>query len=202
MPPAVLSRLRSFRRAPRTWRAPGLLAAVVAAGPRAPPPPRLQPSSSCRNPAPRRWRLRRRACAWNARAVRRRRQRGGDGSGEVLGCPGAPWPCATPSRWRSFLDVPAELRPERGSPLPRTRRPGEPGDGEEEPGRPALPPALSLPPGLLPTEGGQRMRRASPSTSPSATAAPGRVLGQQCGGQLPAARSGARPARSEPMRLR
>ena len=52
----------------------------------------------------------------------------------------------------SNLDVPAELRPEPGKPLPPDAPSGEAGDAEE-PDAERFHFALSLPPGLLPKEG-------------------------------------------------
>ncbi|XP_055262731.1 protein phosphatase 1 regulatory subunit 3G [Moschus berezovskii] len=156
VPPAVLSRLRSFpAHAEGLERLPGLLAAVVAAHPRAPPPPLLQPLFELPGPSAAATRLRRqRVCLERVQCA----APGGaevTGSGRVLGCPG-PRAVAvryTFTEWRSFLDVPAELRPEPEKPLPPDAPSGEPGDTEEEPGAERFHFALSLPPGLLPTEG-------------------------------------------------
>ncbi|XP_069419013.1 protein phosphatase 1 regulatory subunit 3G [Ovis canadensis] len=156
VPPAVLSRLRSFpARAEDLEGLPGLLAAVVAAGPRAPPPPRLQPLFELPGRSAAAARLRRqRVCLERVQCA----APGGaevTGSGRVLGCPGPRTVVVryTFTEWRSFLDVPAELRPEPGKPLPPDAPSGEPGDGEEEPDAERFHFALSLPPGLLPTEG-------------------------------------------------
>ncbi|XP_070313097.1 protein phosphatase 1 regulatory subunit 3G [Odocoileus virginianus] len=158
VPPAVLSRLRSFpARAEDLEGLPGLLAAVGAAPPRAAPPPRLQPLFELPGPSAAAARLRRqRVCLERVQCA----APGGaevTGSGRVLGCPGPRVVAVryTFTEWRSFLDVPAELRPEPGKPLPPDAPSGEPGDAEEEeePGAERFHFALSLPPGLLPKEG-------------------------------------------------
>ncbi|XP_057555604.1 protein phosphatase 1 regulatory subunit 3G [Hippopotamus amphibius kiboko] len=158
VPPAVLSRLRSFpARAEDLEQLPG----AAAAPPRA--PPRLRPLFELPGPSAAAERLRRqRVCLervqcsapWGTEVT---------GSGRVLGCPG-PRAVAvryTFTEWRSFLDVPAELRPEPGRPPPPEAPSGEPGDAEEEeagdaaegPGAERFHFALCLPPGLQPKEG-------------------------------------------------
>uniref|UniRef100_A0A452F3B2 Protein phosphatase 1 regulatory subunit 3G n=1 Tax=Capra hircus TaxID=9925 RepID=A0A452F3B2_CAPHI len=145
VPPAVLSRLRSFPA--RAEDLEGLPACWPRWWPRA--------AASRRRPAPRPARLRRqRVCLERVQCA----APGGaevTGSGRVLGCPGPRTVAVryTFTEWRSFLDVPAELRPEPGKPLPPDAPSGEPGDGEEEPDAERFHFALSLPPGLLPTEG-------------------------------------------------
>ncbi|XP_070217163.1 protein phosphatase 1 regulatory subunit 3G [Bos mutus] len=155
VPPAVLSRLRSFpARAEDLEGLPSLLAAVVAAPRRAPPPPGLQPLFELPGPSAAAARLRRqRVCLERVQCA----ASGGaevTGSGRVLGCPGPRTVAVryTFTEWRSFLDVPAELRPEPEKPLPPDAPSGEAGDAEE-PDAERFHFALSLPPGLLPKEG-------------------------------------------------
>ncbi|XP_032318326.1 protein phosphatase 1 regulatory subunit 3G [Camelus ferus] len=150
VPPAVLSRLRSFpASAEDLEQLPGLLAA--AAAPLPAPPSRLRPLFELPGPSAAAERLRRqRVCL---ERVQCSAPWGGEvtGSGRVLGCPG-PRAVAvryTFTEWRSFLDVPAELCPEPGAPS------GDPGPGstQEEPGAERFYFALCLPPGLQPQEG-------------------------------------------------
>uniref|UniRef100_A0A8C3WCR2 Protein phosphatase 1 regulatory subunit 3G n=1 Tax=Catagonus wagneri TaxID=51154 RepID=A0A8C3WCR2_9CETA len=156
VPPAVLSRFRSFpARAENLEQLPGLLAAAAAAAPPPAPPPRLQPLFELPEPSAVAERLRRqRVCLervhcsepWGAEVT---------GSGRVLGCPG-PRAVAvryTFTEWRSFLDVPAELRPEPGEPPPQSVLSEGPGDAEDEPGAERFHFALCLPPGLQPKDG-------------------------------------------------
>lgn len=156
VPPAVLSRLRSFpMSAEDLQQLPGLLAA--AAVPLSAPPPRLRPLFELPGPGAAAERLRRqRVCLervhcsvpWGAEVT---------GSGRVLGCPG-PRAVAvryTFTEWRSFLDVPAELQPEPVE-LQRQETPSrEPGTGgaEEEQNAERFHFSLCLPPGLQPKEG-------------------------------------------------
>lgn len=155
VPPAVLSRFRSFpARAEDLEQLPSLLAAAAAAAPLPAPPSRLQPLFELPEPSAVAERLRRqRVCLERVHCS----EPGGvevTGSGRVLGCPG-PRAVAvryTFTEWRSFLDVPAELRPEPGEPPPLATS-GGPGDAEDEPGAERFHFALCLPPGLLPKEG-------------------------------------------------
>ncbi|XP_036110999.1 protein phosphatase 1 regulatory subunit 3G [Molossus molossus] len=156
VPPAVLSRLRSFpMSAEDLQQLPGLLAA--AAVPLSAPPPRLRPLFELPGPGAAAERLRRqRVCLervhcsvpWGAEVT---------GSGRVLGCPG-PRAVAvryTFTEWRSFLDVPAELQPEPVE-LQRQETPSrEPGSGgaEEEQSAERFHFSLCLPPGLQPKDG-------------------------------------------------
>ncbi|KAJ8790594.1 hypothetical protein J1605_004567 [Eschrichtius robustus] len=157
VPPAVLSRLRSLpARAEDLEQLPGLLAAAAAAAaPLRAPPPRLRPLFELPGPSAAAERLRRqRVCLervqcsapWGAEVT---------GSGRVLGCPGPRVVAVryTFTEWRSFLDVPAELRPEPGKPPPPEAPSGEPGEAEEEPSAERFHFALCLPPGLQPKEG-------------------------------------------------
>ncbi|XP_058934012.1 protein phosphatase 1 regulatory subunit 3G [Kogia breviceps] len=151
VPPAVLSGLRSLpARAEDLERLPGLLAAPLRA-----PPPRLRPLFELPGPRAAAERLRRqRVCLervqcsapWGAEVT---------GSGRVLGCPGPRVVAVryTFTEWRSFLDVPAELRPEPGEPPPPEAPSGGPGEAEEEPSAERFHFALCLPPGLQPKEG-------------------------------------------------
>lgn len=158
VPPAVLSRFRSFPMcAQDLQQLPDLLAAAAAAAPPSAPPPRLRPQFELPGPSAAAERLRRqRVCLervqcsapWGAEVT---------GSGRVLGCPG-PRAVAvryTFTEWRSFLDVPAELQPEPVEPQPPGAPSGEsgPGDAKEEPGTQRFHFSLCLPPGLHPTEG-------------------------------------------------
>ncbi|KAK2495427.1 hypothetical protein MC885_016748 [Smutsia gigantea] len=157
VPPAVLSRFRSFpMRAQDLQQLPDLLAAAAAAPPSA-PPPRLRPQFELPGPSAAAERLRRqRVClervqcsaSWGAEVT---------GSGRVLGCPG-PRAVAvryTFTEWRSFLDVPAELQPEPVDSQPPGAPSGEsgPGDAQEEPSAQRFHFSLCLPPGLQPAEG-------------------------------------------------
>lgn len=157
VPPAVLSRLRSFpMSAEDLQQLPGLLAAAGA--PLGAPPPRLRPLFELPGPGAAAERLRRqRVCLERVHC-----SASGDaevtGSGRVLGCPG-PRAVAvryTFTEWRSFLDVPAELQPEPSA-LQRPETPsGEPGPGgaeEEEQSAERFHFSLCLPPGLQPKEG-------------------------------------------------
>lgn len=156
VPPAVLSRLRSFpMSAEDLQQLPGLLAAASA--PLAAPPPRLRPLFELPGPSAAAERLRRqRVCLERVHCS----APGGaevTGSGRVLGCPG---PRAVAVRytftdWRSFLDVPAELQPEPVE-LQRQETPsGEPRPegAEEEQSAERFHFSLCLPPGLQPKEG-------------------------------------------------
>ncbi|KAJ8794336.1 hypothetical protein J1605_003293 [Eschrichtius robustus] len=122
--PAVLSRLRSFpARTEDLEYLPGLLAA--AAGTRV-----CMERAHCSAP-------------WGAEVT---------GSGRVLGCSG---PCAVAVRYtfiegRSFLDLPAELRPEPGETPPQDAPSVELGDAKEVPGAERFRFALCLSPGLQP----------------------------------------------------
>lgn len=154
VPPAVLSRLRSFPlSAEELQQLPGLMAAAAAAA----PPAGLRPVFELPGPSAAVERLRRqRVCLervhcsapWGAQVT---------GSGRVLGCPG-PRAVAvryTFTEWRSFLDVPAELQPESVEPQRPEAPSGEPGPtgAEEEPGAERFHFSLCLPPGLQPKEG-------------------------------------------------
>ncbi|KAF0878110.1 protein phosphatase 1 regulatory subunit 3G [Hyaena hyaena] len=152
VPPAVLSRLRSFpMRARDLEQLPGLLAAAAAAAPLTAPPPRLRPLFELPGPSAAAERLRRqRVCL---ESVQCSAPSGAEvtGSGRVLGCPG-PRAVAvryTFTEWRSFLDVPAELQPDPPAEAPS----GGPGDAKEEPGAERFHFSLCLPPGLQPEEG-------------------------------------------------
>ncbi|XP_062954189.1 protein phosphatase 1 regulatory subunit 3G [Cynocephalus volans] len=157
VPPAALSRLRSFpMRAEDLEQLGGLLAVAKVAAPLSAPPPRLRPLFQLPGPSAAAERLRRqRVCLervqcsapWGAEVT---------GSGRVLGCPGPRTVAVryTFTEWRSFLDVPAELQPE-----PLESRPPEapsgvsgpgPEDAEEEPGAECFHFSLCLPPGLQP----------------------------------------------------
>ncbi|XP_046495944.1 protein phosphatase 1 regulatory subunit 3G [Equus asinus] len=153
VPPAVLSRLRSFpMRSEDLEQLPGLLAA---AAPLSAPPPRLRPLFQLPGPGAAAERLRRqRVCLERVHCPA---LPGAEvtGSGRVLGCPG-PRAVAvryTFTEWRSFLDVPAELQPEPAEPLPPDGASGGTGDAEEEPGAERFHFSLCLPPGLQPKEG-------------------------------------------------
>lgn len=156
VPPAVLSRLRSFpMSAEDLQQLPGLLAA--AAAPLSAPPPRLRPLFELPGPGAATERLRRqRVCLervhcsapWGAEVT---------GSGRVLGCPGPRTVAVryTFTEWRSFLDVPAELQPEPVELQLQEAPSGEPRpeSAEEEPRAEHFHFSLCLPPGLLPKEG-------------------------------------------------
>ncbi|XP_044114239.1 protein phosphatase 1 regulatory subunit 3G [Neovison vison] len=156
VPPAVLSRLRSFpMRAQDLEQLPGLLAAAAAAVPLSPPPLRLRPLFELPGPGAAAERLRRqRVCL---ERVQCSAPSGAEvtGSGRVLGCPGPRTVAVryTFTEWRSFLDVPAELRPEPAEPQPAEASSGEPADAGEEPGAERFHFSLCLPPGLQPQEG-------------------------------------------------
>lgn len=156
VPPAVLSRLRSFpMRTQDLEQLPGLLAAAASAAPLSAPPPRLRPLFELPGPSAAAERLRRqRVCL---ERVQCSAPSGAEvtGSGRVLGCPG-PRAVAvryTFTEWRSFLDVPAELQPEPAEPQPSEASSGGPGDAEQEPGAERFHFSLCLPPGLQPQEG-------------------------------------------------
>ncbi|KAM5321163.1 protein phosphatase 1 regulatory subunit 3G [Glossophaga mutica] len=156
VPPAVLSRLRSFpMSAEDLQQLPGLLAA--AAAPLSTPPPRLCPLFELPGPGAAAERLQRqRVCLervhcsapWGAEVT---------GSGRVLGCPGPRTVAVryTFTEWRSFLDVPAELLPEPVELQLQEAPTGEsrPGRAEEEPRTERFHFSLYLPPGLQPKEG-------------------------------------------------
>ncbi|XP_007933574.1 protein phosphatase 1 regulatory subunit 3G [Orycteropus afer afer] len=166
VPPAALSRLRSFpMSAEDLEQLGGLLATATtaaavaavkgAAPPTAPTPPQLRPLFQLPNPRAMVERLRQqRVCLervdcsapWGAEVT---------GSGRVLSGAG---PKAVTVRytftdWRSFLDVPAELQPEPEELQPPGVSSGvarvEPGPGDcEEPGTERFHFTLCLPPGL------------------------------------------------------
>lgn len=160
VPPAVLSRLRSFPgSADDLQQLPGLrAAAAAAAAPRAAQAPALGLRPLFELPGPRAAAerlLQQRVCLervhcsapWGA---------GVTGSGRVLGCPG-PRAVAvryTFTEWRSFLDVPAELHPEPVEPQGPEALSGAPAPAgaEEEPGVQRFHFSLCLPPGLQPEE--------------------------------------------------
>ncbi|XP_036993737.2 protein phosphatase 1 regulatory subunit 3G [Artibeus jamaicensis] len=155
VPPAVLSRLRSFpMSADDLQQFPSLLAA--AAAPLSAPPTRLRPVFELPGPDALAERLRRqRVCLervhcspWGAEVT---------GSGRVLGCPGPRTVAVryTFTEWRSFLDVPAELQPEPAELQLQEAPAGEPGPGsvEKEPCAERFHFSLGLPPGLQPKEG-------------------------------------------------
>ncbi|XP_032106019.1 protein phosphatase 1 regulatory subunit 3G [Sapajus apella] len=160
VPPAVLSRLRSFpMRAEDLEQLGDLLAAAAVAAPLSAPPSRLRPLFQLPGP--------------NAAAERLQRQRvclesvqcsaapGAEvkGSGRVLSCPGprAVTVRYTFTEWRTFLDVPAELQPEPQEPQPpeAPSEASEPrsGDAEKQPGAECFHFSLCLPPGLQPEDG-------------------------------------------------
>lgn len=156
VPPAVLSRLRSFpMSAEDLQQLPGLLAAASA--PLATPPPRLRPLFELPGPGAAAERLRRQRVCLERVHCSAPGVAEVTGSGRVLGCPG---PRAVAVRytftdWRSFLDVPAELQPEPVE-LQRLQTPsGEPGPGgaDEEQSAERFHFSLCLPPGLQPKEG-------------------------------------------------
>ncbi|XP_017370132.1 protein phosphatase 1 regulatory subunit 3G [Cebus imitator] len=160
VPPAVLSRLRSFpMRAEDLEQLGDLLAAAAVAAPLSAPPSRLRPLFQLPGP--------------NAAAELLQRQRvclesvqcsaapGAEvkGSGRVLSCPGprAVTVRYTFTEWRTFLDVPAELQPEPQEPQP-PEAPSEAselrsGDAEKQPGAECFHFSLCLPPGLQPEDG-------------------------------------------------
>ncbi|XP_040316387.1 protein phosphatase 1 regulatory subunit 3G [Herpailurus yagouaroundi] len=157
VPPAVLSRLRSFpMRAQDLEQLPGLLAAAAATAALSAPPPRLRPLFELPGPSAAAERLRRqRVCL---ERVQCSASSGAEvtGSGRVLGCPGPRTVAVryTFTEWRSFLDVPAELQPEPpAEPQPPEAPSGGPGGAEEEPGAERFHFSLCLPPGLQPQEG-------------------------------------------------
>lgn len=156
VPPAVLSRLRSFpMRTQDLEQLPGLLAAAASAAPLSAPPPRLRPLFELPGPSAAAERLRRqRVCL---ERVQCSAPSGAEvtGSGRVLGClgPRAVAVRYTFTEWRSFLDVPAELQPEPAEPQPSEASSGGPGDAEQEPGAERFHFSLCLPPGLQPQEG-------------------------------------------------
>ncbi|KAL2791288.1 protein phosphatase 1 regulatory subunit 3G [Daubentonia madagascariensis] len=159
VPPAVLSRLRSFpMRAEDLEQLGGLLAAATAAAPLSAPPPRLRPLFQLPGPSAAAERLRRqRVCL---ERVQCSAPSGAEvqGSGRVLGCPGprAVTVRYTFTEWRSFLDVQAELQPEPLEPQQPEAPSGvsgpRSGDAEKEPGAERFHFSLSLPPGLLPED--------------------------------------------------
>ncbi|KAF6110824.1 protein phosphatase 1 regulatory subunit 3G [Phyllostomus discolor] len=156
VPPAVLSRLRSFpMSAEDLQQLPGLLNA--AAAPLSAPPARLRPLFELPGPGAAAERLRRqRVCLervhcsapWGSEVT---------GSGRVLGCPGPRTVAVryTFTEWRSFLDVPAELQPEPEETQLQEAPAGEPRpeSAEEEPRAERFHFSLCLPPGLQPKEG-------------------------------------------------
>lgn len=157
VPPAVLSRLRSFpMSAEDLQQLPGLLAAAAAAGaPLSASPPRLRPVFELPGPSAAAERLRQqRVCLERVHCS----APGGSqvtGSGRVLGCPGPRTVAVryTFTEWRSFLDVPAELQPEPVEPQ-RAEAPSGGSEGaEEEPGTERFHFSLCLPPGLQPEDG-------------------------------------------------
>lgn len=152
VPPAVLSRLRSFpMRAEDLEQLGGLLAAPLSAQ-----PSRLRPLFQLPGPSAAAERLQRqRVCL---ERVQCSTASGAEvkGSGRVLSCPGprAVTVRYTFTEWRSFLDVPAELQPEPLEPQPPEAQSGasEPGSGDakKEPGAECFHFSLCLPPGLQP----------------------------------------------------
>ncbi|XP_055119658.1 protein phosphatase 1 regulatory subunit 3G [Symphalangus syndactylus] len=159
VPPAVLSRLRSFpMRAEDLEQLGGLLAAAAVAAPLSAPPSRLRPLFQLPGPNAAAERLQRqRVClervqcstAWGAEVK---------GSGRVLSCPGprAVTVRYTFTEWRSYLDVPAELQPEPLEPRQPEAQSGasepESGDAKKEPGAECFHFSLCLPPGLQPED--------------------------------------------------
>ncbi|XP_047415703.1 protein phosphatase 1 regulatory subunit 3G [Sciurus carolinensis] len=152
VPPAVLSRLRSFpMRTEDLEQLGGLLAVTRSPSSLPAPPPRLRPLFQLPGHSVAAERLRQqRVCL---ECVQCSAPSGTEvtGSGRVLGCSGprAVTVRYTFTEWRTFLDVPAELQP--------TEAPSgasEPGSGDvEEPGAERFHFSLYLPPGLQPKEG-------------------------------------------------
>lgn len=153
VPPAVLSRLRSFPMRAEDLEQLGDLLAVAKSPSSLPAPsPRLRPLFQLPGHSVAAERLRQqRVCL---ERVQCSAPSGTEvtGSGRVLGCPGprAVTVRYTFTEWRTFLDMPAELQPTEA-------RSGasEPGsaDAEEEPGAERFHFSLYLPPGLQPKEG-------------------------------------------------
>uniref|UniRef100_H0XXZ6 Protein phosphatase 1 regulatory subunit 3G n=2 Tax=Otolemur garnettii TaxID=30611 RepID=H0XXZ6_OTOGA len=155
VPPAVLSRLRSFpMRAEDLEQLGSLLAAPLSA-----PLPRLRPFFQLPEPSAAAERLRRqRVCL---ERVQCSAPSGAEvkGSGRVLCCPGprAVTVRYTFTEWRSFLDVPAELQPKPREPQhpeapSGVARPGSE-EAEKELGEEHFHFSLCLPPGLRPEDG-------------------------------------------------
>ncbi|XP_069879588.1 protein phosphatase 1 regulatory subunit 3G [Dipodomys merriami] len=155
VPPAVLSRLRSFPvRSKDLEQLGGLLAAATAPAPlRA--LPRLRPLFQLPGPSAAAERLRRqRVCL---ERVQCSASVGTEvtGAGRVISCPGPRTVTVryTFTEWRSFLDVPAELLQTRPPEAPSGVSRSESGDVEEEAAFERFHFSLSLPPGLQPREG-------------------------------------------------
>ncbi|XP_037700157.1 protein phosphatase 1 regulatory subunit 3G [Choloepus didactylus] len=157
VPPAVLSRLRSFpMRAADLEQLGGLLVAAAPLPMPLPAAPRLRPLFQLPGPGAAAERLRQqRVCLERVDCAA---PSGVEvtGSGRVLGCPGPRSVTVryTFTEWRSFLDVPAELQPEPAELPPPEVPSGVPGSGgsSEEPGAERFHFSLCLPPGLQPTE--------------------------------------------------
>ncbi|EFB16600.1 hypothetical protein PANDA_020688, partial [Ailuropoda melanoleuca] len=135
VPPAVLSRLRSFpMRTQDLEQLPGLLAAAASAAPLSAPPPRLRPLFELPGPSAAAEPCRQRVCL---ERVQCSAPSGAEvtGSGRVLGCPG-PRAVAvryTFTEWRSFLDEPGAERFHFSLCLPPGLQPQE-GEDADEPG--------------------------------------------------------------------
>lgn len=159
VPPAVLSRLRSFpMRAEDLQELESLLAAAKVSAPLWVPPVRLRPLFQLPGPSAASERLRRqRVCLEHVRCS----QPPGaqvSGSGRVLSCPGSREVVVryTFTEWRTFLDVPAELHPEPPELWPSVRSEDsgpQSGHAVEQPGTERFSFLLCLPQGLQPKEG-------------------------------------------------
>lgn len=166
VPPAVLSRLRSFpMSAEDLEHFGGLLAAAKASAPLLARLPQLRPLFQLPGPSAAAERLRRqRVCLERLQCTV---SSGAEvtGSGRVIICPGPRTVTVryTFTEWRTFLDVPTDLQPEplepRSPELPSwVPGPGS-GDAEEEPAVERFHFSLSLPPGLQSKEGEDRDAR-------------------------------------------
>ncbi|CAO2595766.1 Protein phosphatase 1 regulatory subunit 3G [Lemmus lemmus] len=159
VPPAVLSRLRSFPLSAEDLKqVGGFLAVAKVPAPLWVPRAQLRPLFQLPEPSAVEERLRRqRVCL---ESVQCSQPSGAEvtGSGRVISCPG---PRAvvvryTFTEWRTFLDVPAEMHPEsleQPPPVSSGLSGPEAEDSEEEPVTERFCFSLGLPPGLQPKEG-------------------------------------------------
>ncbi|XP_053458293.1 protein phosphatase 1 regulatory subunit 3G [Nycticebus coucang] len=160
VPPAVLSRLRSFPlRAEDLEQLGGLLTAATAAASLSVQPPRLRPFFQLPEPSVAAERLRRQRVCLERVQCSEPSGAGVKGSGRVLCCPGprAVTVRYTFTEWRTFLDVPADLQPEPREPQhpeapSGVARPGSQ-EAEKELGTEHFHFSLCLPPGLRPEDG-------------------------------------------------
>ncbi|XP_005066323.1 protein phosphatase 1 regulatory subunit 3G [Mesocricetus auratus] len=159
VPPAVLSRLRSFPMSAEDLKqVGGLLAVAKVPAPLLAPRAQLRPLFQLPGLSAAEERLRRQRVCLECVQCSQSPSAEVTGSGRVISCQGPRTVAVryTFTEWRTFLDVPAELHPESLEKLPPVRLghsgPG-PGDCEEELVKERFCFSLYLPPGLQPKEG-------------------------------------------------